>query len=90
MRKKRQLAEPVVLECLVDDQPPQPHTGYAARQLLAPGRRLMAAFEFGERQRAVGAGAVGCFLANGDEGLRQPLVLMLAGSLPQPCSFQAS
>jgi hypothetical protein len=44
----------------------------------------MAVFEFGKRQRVETADASGILLADGDEGLRQTLVLMLTGDLPQP------
>lgn len=44
----------------------------------------MSVFEFGERQRVIAADASGLSLTDGDEGLRQPLVLVLAGDPPQP------
>ena len=44
----------------------------------------MPVLEFCQRQRVIAADAGWRVLANGDEGFRQPLVLMLARDLPQP------
>ena len=44
----------------------------------------MPVFEFGQGQRVVAADAGRLVLTDGDEGFRQPLVLMLARNLPQP------
>jgi len=44
----------------------------------------MPVLEFRQRQRVIAADAAWLFFANGDEGFRQPLVLVLTGDLPQP------
>jgi hypothetical protein len=88
---QQQFAQPLALQLPIDGQPAQAHAGDAARQLLAPGGRQMPVLEFRQRQRVVAEDAGRRLLANGDEGLRQALVLMLPGDLPQPAvQFQAA
>jgi len=88
---QQQFAQPLALILPIDSQPAQTHAGDATRQLLAPGFRQMSVVEFRQRQCEIAADTGWRFLANGDEGLRQPLVLVLAGNLPQPAvQFRAT
>ena len=68
----------------INRQPAQSHAWNAAWQLVAPSLRQMAVFEFGERQGVIAENTIRRVLADGDESLRQALVLMLAGNFPQP------
>ena len=81
---QQQLAETLALRLFVDRQTAQSHAWDTAWQLLAPSLRQMAALESGQRQGVIAMDASRRVLAGGDEGLRQPLILVLAGNLSQP------
>lgn len=80
---QQQFAQPLALILTIDSQPAQPYLGDATRPLLAPGFRQTPVVEFCQRQCVIVADAGWRFLANGDEGLRQRLVMMLSCDRPR-------